>query len=284
MRSAWRTSAAHPSLQPVSSRDRDLPASCQVLNCPKRQRQHCGERSTDAMYREVVEIIRRFQDERPHPLGLPFLAGMDEIYGVDRDQLEKLDLLQMQQAVAFHYCVRTDLNAEPEWLLRWLESRPEMIADVLVQCAAAISSGTLQVPGLYELVQQKHYAAVAAYACLPLLKEYPPQQEPERLDTLNQLLWSALRHSDGAALQNSVREKLSCPDILVAQRIHWLSAGVILAPESYRGSLESTVVGADDRIREMASFFSPEEALALPVEGLDVIHLTNHHTPDGERI
>ena len=110
---------------------------------------------------------------------------------------------------------------------------------------------------------------------LPTLESARRRTKPRTVDLYDVFcgVSGALKHSDRAALQILIDEKLSCPDILVAQRIHWLSAGVILAPETYRGSLESTIVGADDRIREMASFFSPEAALALPVEGLDVITL-----------
>ena len=221
----------------------------------------------------VAEIIQRTQDECPHPLSLPFLAGLEEICRVDREQLDGLQLSQMQQAIAFHYCVPTDEDSEPEWLLRWMQSRPEMVANVLVQCAAGISSGAVMVPGFYELGKQENYAAVASYACLPLLKEYPHQQGPEHLESLGQLLWSALLHSDKAALQMLIEDRLSCPDIPVAQRIRWLAAGVFLAPDTYRKALESTVAGEDDRIREMAEFFAPEEAMALRIEGMDVITL-----------
>ena len=90
---------------------------------------------------DVAEIIRRFQEADPHPLGLPFLAGMDEIDRLDRDQLEKFNLLQMQRAVAFYYCFPTNRSAKPKWLLRWLQSQPEMIAEVLIQCAATTIGG-----------------------------------------------------------------------------------------------------------------------------------------------
>ena len=219
----------------------------------------------------VSEIIRRAQNECPHPLSLPFLAGLQEICRVDRDQLDHLQLAQIQQAIAFHYCVSTDEDSEPEWLIRLMQSRPEMIADVLVQCAVAISSGAILCPGFYEHGKRENYATVASYACLPLLKEYPHQQQgPEHLESLDQLLWSALLHSDKSALQMLIEDKLSCPDIPVAQRIRWLAAGVFLAPDTYRKDLETTVAGEDDRIREMAAFFAPEEEMALRIESLDV--------------
>ena len=56
---------------------------------------------------EIEEIIRRSQEADPHLLGLPFLAGMDDIERVSRDQVDQLSLMQMQQAVAFHFCIPT---------------------------------------------------------------------------------------------------------------------------------------------------------------------------------
>ena len=67
---------------------------------------------------------------------------MDEIERVSRDQVDQLSLMQMQQAVAFYFCIPTNRRTEPEWFLRWVSSRPEMLGDVLVQCAAGIGNVT----------------------------------------------------------------------------------------------------------------------------------------------
>ena len=222
---------------------------------------------------EVPEIIRRSKDADPHLLGLPFLAGMDEIERVSRDQVDQLSLMQMQQAVAFYFCIPTNRRTEPEWFLRWASSRPEMVADVLVQCAAGIGNATGDVCDLDKVLHQEDYSAVAASACLPILREFPVHCEPDHLEWLDQWLWYAVGHADRKALQTLIEEKLSRHDIQVPQRIHWLAAGVVVAPETHDEALESMVRGRDDRIREMASFFAPNNPLGFPGQDMNVTSL-----------
>ena len=156
---------------------------------------------------EVPKIIRRSKEADPHLLGLPFLAGMDEIERVSRDQVDQLSLMQMQQAVAFYFCIPTNRRTDPEWFLRWASSRPEMVSDVLVQCAAGISNTTEDVCDLDKILHQEDYSAVAASTCLPLLREFPVHCGPDHLEWLDQWFmvrrWTLGPHS----LSNSDRSK-----------------------------------------------------------------------------
>ena len=83
------------------------------------------------------------------------------------------------------------------------------------------------------------------------------------------MLWAALQHADRMALQALLEERLSRKSLNLAQRIHWLAAGVIMAPGTYLEPLASLVEGKDDRIRKMASFFASDEILPFLVESLD---------------
>ena len=217
---------------------------------------------------EVAEIVQLFTESKFHPLSLPFLVGMDAMDRDDHENVERLSQLQMRQALAFNYCTPT--GGDPPWYLRWLDSRPELVAEVLVQCAVpAIRAGEGFVPELYQLVHDKNYAHVAAHASLKLLTVFPLRCRLHRLETLDGLLWAALQHADCATLLETIDVKLSRSSLNVAQRIHWLAAGVVADPKSHLQSLESLVAGKDDRIRTMAAFFSPDEDLPFLVENLD---------------
>ena len=220
---------------------------------------------------EVPEIIRLFADSHFHPLGPPFLAGMDEMDRVELEQLERLSQLQMQQALAFYYCTPTGRSADPKWYAAWLESRPELVADVLVQCAIpAIRSGKgHHIPALYLLVDDKNYRRIAAHASLRLLASFPLRCSLRLLEILDFLLWAALQHADRTSMLEIISEKLSRSSLNVAQRIHWLAAGVAVAPDRYLKPLENLVGGNNDRIRKMSAFFAHDEHLPFLVEGLD---------------
>ena len=219
---------------------------------------------------EVAEIVRLFTESQAHPLSFPFLAGMDELDRSDPKGFERLSQLQMRQALAFNYCTPTGSDGDPSWYLKWLDSRPELVADVLVQCALpAIRGGKEYVPELYQLVHHESYARVAAHASLRLLASFPLRCSLRQLETLDGLLWAALQHADRTALQELMEEKLSRKSLNLAHRIRWLAAGTIMAPGTYLEPLERLVRGRDDRIRKMAAFFAPDESLPFLVESLD---------------
>ena len=219
---------------------------------------------------EVAEIIRLFTESQAHPLSLPFLAGMGEIGRDDPEGVERFSQLQMRQALAFNYCTPTGPDGDPSWYLRWLDSRPELVADVLVQCALpAIRGGKDYVPELYQLVHHGSYARIAAHASPRLLASFPLRCSLRQLETLDGLLWAALQHADRTALQELMEEKLSRKSLNLAQRIRWLAAGTIMAAGTYLEPLERLVRGRDDRIRKMAAFFAPDESLPFLVESLD---------------
>ena len=218
----------------------------------------------------VDEIIHLAARSQFHVLGPPFLAGMDEMDRAEPDELEGLSALRMQQALALYYCTPTGRTTDPRWYLRWLNLRPELVADVLVQCAVpAIRGGNEYVPELYQLVRQKSHSRVAAYATPRLLASFPLRCSLHQLETLDELLWAALQHADRPTLQALLEEKISCRSMNLTQRIHWMAAGVVMAPETYLEPLESLVKGRDDRIRKMAAFFAPDERLSFFVKGLD---------------
>ena len=220
---------------------------------------------------EVAEIVQLFTESKFHPLSLPFLVGMDEMDRDDHEDVERLSQLQRRQALAFHYCSPTGLGSDgdPPWYRRWLGSRPDLVAEVLVQCAVpAIRAGEGFVPELYQLVHDKNYAQVAAQASLKLLAAFPLRCRLHRLETLDSLLWAALQYADRATLLEIIQVKLSRSSLNVAQRIHWLAAGVVVDPEFYLRPLERLVAGKDDQIRKMAAIFSPDESLPFLVQNL----------------
>ena len=115
----------------------------------------------------------------------------------------------MEQAVAFNYCTPIGHGSDPAWYLRWLDSRPDLVADVLVKCAApAVRSGKGHVPELYQLVHLDNYSGAAALASLRLLASFPLRCTLGQLETLDSLLWAALRCADRMSLLSLIAEKL----------------------------------------------------------------------------
>ena len=210
------------------------------------------------------EIVGAAGESRTYYIALPFLAGMDEIERVDPDQLLLLPENQKRKALAFYFCTPIGRAQDAGWYEDWLKGCPQVVADVVAQYAkAAIHKGEEHIPCLYSLAHQRSHSEVAREASLTLLRGFPVRCGSKQLLALDYLLWAALQHADRVSLQELVSRKLSLKSMNVAQRVHWLSAGLVVAPDLYSQALEDFVTGHDDRTRQLASFCFPSGPLIL---------------------
>ena len=213
---------------------------------------------------EADEIIRLKSESRMPYLAFPFLAGMNEVQRVIPEQLDQLSGLQMRKALTFHFCTPTGRGENPGWYVRFVDSCPELVADVLVQCATElVRAGNEHIPGLYELAHMKNHAQVARGGSLPLLRAFAVRCTQKQIGSLDNLLWAALQHADRESLDEIIDGKLSRKSMNVTQRVHWLAAGIVVSPEKYGQQLEKFVGERDTRIRQLAAFLSPKYPLQL---------------------
>ena len=213
---------------------------------------------------EPNEIIRLQSESRMHYLAFPFLAGMDEVQRVKPEELNQFSRLQMRKALTFYFCNPAGHRENPGWYVRFVNSHPELVADVLVQCATAlIRAGNEHISGLYELAHMKNHARVARGGSLRLLCAFPIRCTQKQIKALDDLLWAALQHADRESLDEIMDGKLARRSMNVAQRVHWLAAGTVVSPDTYGKQLENFVGGRDSRIRQLAAFFAPEYPLNL---------------------
>ena len=73
-----------------------------------------------------------------------------------------------------------------------------------------------------------------------------------QLASLDHLLLAARRHCDVGALRRLVDRKHTHHGMNVAQRVHWLAAGLSIAPEAYVDRLDSYVTARERRVRFLA--------------------------------
>ena len=244
--------------------------------------------------REDVPDIKEILDDREkdlmHYLGLPFLAGLEEV----EEDPSQWDDSRIRKAVTFYYCTPL-LNYRPEWYRRLLAARPEIVAEVQVQFAVCEFRGSYEhIHKLEELAHDPDHAQVAKHASLPLLRAFPPLRKQKQIKYLDDLLWAAIQHADRSSLQELIERKLSRKSMNDAQRVHWLAAGLIVSPRKYNDLLRDFVQGREGRILHLTAFFCPQTsalfssfgesriAYELGVPGLELlIHLVGSYVgPD----
>ena len=202
---------------------------------------------------DTAEIVRLRDENREHSLGWPVLASLSEIYGAEPGKLDGLSRNQLQTALAFYFCARGGM-AEPPWYGWAIRSCPRVVSHVLVRVAKrTLRRGDEPVNGVRGVAYRVDHVEVARYAALPLLRASAVRGEAGYRD-LHGLLWAALRYSEREPLLALIEQKLSRTSMNVAQRVSWLAAGLVSAPEHYIEPLESCV-GSDERRAERVSKF-----------------------------
>lgn len=231
----------------------------------------------DAIFRadlpDMDEVLRLQDENREHFLALPALASLEELQQSAPDVFERPDGDLTSKALTFHYCTR-GLD-EPGWFRRILALRPALVSEVLIRCAvSALRTGREHVSGLRELAYDREHAPVARLVSLPLLRAFPIRCAARQMTDLSCLLWSALLHAGWASLSELIGEKLSRDSMDVAQRAHWLAAGLVLSSETYCTPAEEFAAGGERRIRHLFALFEYQPLQLFPTERLSVPVLT----------
>ncbi len=206
-----------------------------------------------------TRVIRLGIANRTHYLALPFMAGLEEMAKTAPSGEIHIDDRRLRLALAVHYTVpmrptaRYPADRPPPWFAWTLSNRPEVAADVLVRSVLSkLRKGAESPAGIHELAHSPDHARVARLTTMPLLRQFPVRSASRQLSSLNNLLLAARRHCDTDQLLNLIDEKHADHRMSVAQRVHWLVAGLCIAPETYVEQLESYATGNERRIRFLA--------------------------------
>ena len=215
---------------------------------------------------EAAEIVQLALEERYHYLAWPFLAALEE-----RRPLElgtpPLDDDGIRLAMTFH--LNTQRHARPCWYQSVLHRRPDLVADVLIDsCKLAFSQGKTDLATAIDFKDELG-RAVAKRAVMPLLRMFPPRCKRDQLPALRYLLAAVTDSRAGGDLAQLVQRKLSLRTVTVAQRLHWLCFGLMLAPQTYIPQARKLLCGKGGG-RHLDIVVALFEDGVLQEQGLDV--------------
>ena len=220
----------------------------------------------------VEEIFSLCEQRRMHYLSRPFLAGLAELERTDPERLfQLLDDDRTRVALAFYYCMPHGMY-KPDWFQRTLSEHPEIVGEIQVKSAVAELSGERKnIYGIWELAFSSSYSEVARLASLPILREFPVNCPPELADSLGHLLLAAIQHADRGSFESLIEERVSATEMDVAQRIRWLVAGLIVAPDSYADPIKEFAADSEYRILHLAAMFKKRLPFDLNVKTVGVL-------------
>ncbi len=202
------------------------------------------------------EIILMSEESRLHFLAYPGQAALDLLQNESSERLLDLSEGRIQTALAFYYCTPGCFSQEPGWHEKWAKLRPEIVAAVATETAiAALRRKDGHSPALYALADMGGAPDLKHQALFKVLSKFPLRARLESLRTLDFLLWNLLEHPDASTLLQLIDSRLSTKSMSVAQRVHWLAAGLVAAPEQYIEQLTEFVRTEDRRARHLTGFF-----------------------------
>ena len=204
-------------------------------------------------YKQVMSLGA---SNRIHHLALPFIAGLEEKFNTAPISESTIDVSYWRLAIAIHYTVlirrpvaRHSVDLIPLWF-RWiLTNRPDLVAEILAQSVLSKLNRNAEASAeLKNLTYCTDYEEVARLTSIPLLKQFPVRCNSSQLLTLCYLLRATVNHCDNDALLELIDKKLSLQSMNMAQRVHWLLAGLFIEPNCYSERLESYVAANERRI------------------------------------
>lgn len=179
----------------------------------------------------VAEIIDLSIKRHEHFIRKPCLIGMELRWQQGASFVDTLSDDCLRQMLAFRLTYGADKT--PEWFTHLVQMRPSLVADVLVAYAGATLKARQDfVSGVYPLAHDRVYRGVAELAALPLLVAFPVRAKATQLSHLEYLLKAALRYSV-AQFAELIDKKLATKAMDVAQKVYWLTAGMLLNPPKY---------------------------------------------------
>ncbi len=206
------------------------------------------------------KIVRLAKNQQKPYLSLPLLAALEEAESSKPGVLRSVEESRVRIFVACYYHWAPDLpgsrGKRPSWYQRLLESRPELVAEVAVQCAtAALRSRRPVSERFWDVTEDEVNRGVARQAILDLLGLFPTRSNARQLETLDQLLWTGFQFGAEANLLHLANRKLQNVSMDVGQQVRWLGLGLICAPEKYRDRITGIVDGKERWIRHLARFY-----------------------------
>jgi len=202
----------------------------------------------------VSEIVALELKGEMHHIHWACLIGMDQFFQNDPVGAMQLPEGVLSSLLAFRLSYQT--GDDPAWFTALMRIRPALVAEVLLAYALPmLRAGKEHVSGLSQLVRDEAYAEVARIALPKLLEGFPLRAKTNQLTfMLDSLLKGALHYLDRDAFAALVARKLGLTSMDAAQRVYWLSCGLLLAPDVYETPLFQYIGKSEVRRGYLANF------------------------------
>jgi len=165
-------------------------------------------------------------------LAAPCLAAMAMRDSENPATTLSLDRATLVTVAAFHLTSLT--NQDAPWFKRLVAQEPVIVAEVMqTMIRQQLAAQKEHVDGLYALAFDPDYATIARLITPELLIRLPARTRATQLGSLRFLVITLIRRLDNDLQSQIIAAKLAIPTMDVAQQAYWLTAGLLLEPQTY---------------------------------------------------
>lgn len=202
----------------------------------------------------VGEIIDLELKGKMHYIRSACLVGMDELFQEKPEEALRLPDEVLSRLLVFR--LSFSAGNDPTWFSALVRTRPALVADAILAYALPMLRAKREhVSGLYQLANDDTYAEVARLTLPKLLDSFPLRAKANQLAfMLDSLLKGALHYIDREFLAALIARKLELGSMDAAQRVYWLSCGLLLTPDVYETPLFQYVGKSEVRRGYLANF------------------------------
>ena len=224
------------------------------------------------------ETISLHSQSRHSWMAYPVLASLHLLDFKDPARLDGLDDTRKRDVLAIYYCVaehddygqlwhsrdsqdplevlsQPQPPCDPHWYVRWLQHDPDLVLEVLCECAlAGVRSGDRFPPGIDALDAIAGHESLVHGVRLKLLKAFPARNSNEQMALLDSLLTNALDHPDKTELLAFARHKQQLKSVPIAQRIRWWATDALISQGDRLQQLRPDLVESETRVEHLARF------------------------------
>ncbi|MDP3807167.1 MAG: hypothetical protein Q8R19_11575 [Hydrogenophaga sp.] len=166
-------------------------------------------------------------------LATPCLAAIELRYAEKHaTAFDGLAPAQLETLVAFR--LTNDYGHVPVWFRHLVLWQPAMVGQVMQQLMALqLAAKREHISSTYALAHDAQYTAIAQSIAPALIRALPARAAKNQLATVRAFIACLLNRLPTATQLALIGEKLSLPNMDVAQRTYWLTAGLLVCQETY---------------------------------------------------
>ncbi len=225
----------------------------QLYNAAQEAFRSCVFRDDIPSLQDILDIYIKGQE---YNIGLPLLIGAQLRWEEDPTFIDQLPNDTLASLFCFYVLAAPHITAK--WSSTIIVQKTNLVADVLVKYASLCFAKKRETGYVFsQLLHESSYYDVARTAIPQLLQKFPLKSTAAQLGDLKALLQAGLRYVE-AEMPHLIAQRIARKSLDMPQRMYWLTAGMVLAPDVYEEKLWDYVGNSWKKVQLILSFLGQE--------------------------